>query len=253
MKLLIHALLIVLALPLSAQPANEDEKPVIPFPEANAFQPPRSGIFFSHDYYTVEHEMGAVEVNALTSNDFKLETPSLERWALTESKEHSAVFSHPLFNEIHFHFDCWPTSAWPELKPEVFQGRVKALAEALHDDDFSQFEVRTMEDDFTVPLPTKILRMADGREIEVPKRGHTRPFRVADQYAYELLALKLNNKDEVEEEFLVYETICVHPKGYLMLFQVSGPPDRVGAVKGWLNRFLLNSKENPEVLARRPS
>ncbi|GHC07965.1 hypothetical protein [Cerasicoccus arenae] len=241
----------VFCLTVSALSAQEQPAP---YPEVSLFTPPKNpDVYFKHEIITVTDEYGeTLDFNVLTSRDLTLETPPLDGWVVSsKDRSHSTVFSHPLLNELSLTLDCYKTESWPEINEKVFQGRINGLAKVLAKEGFNQFSVSTQEEDFTVTPPTKKLQMADGTVVEVLKRGLTKPFRVADQYAYELTARKLDSQEKVLDERLIYETVCVHPIGYTFVAQLSGSTERVGAIKPWLNHFLLHSQENESALELR--
>ncbi|MGE9294986.1 MAG: hypothetical protein ACQKBV_01670 [Puniceicoccales bacterium] len=252
MKLLLLLAVAALVPNVYAQSDTGKDGPTLPFPEIAPFNAPRApGTYFRDDSFVIQEEMGPIEVNVLNSNLITLQTPPFDRWSLSESRDHSADFRHPLVDEVEFTLDCWPSSAWPKPSVELFQGRINALAEDLIEEGYNKFQVKAMEEDFSAKIPTRKLITADGTEVEVAKRGRTKPFMVADQYLYDLLAQKVDQNGKVIEEYLIYETLCIHPKGVNLLFQLRGDPERVNGLKPWLKNFLINSREDSEVMAMR--
>lgn len=220
----------------------------LPYPDvAPAAALPSSPIALRFTVTTVSDQgmgTGDYEVYRLESPQLTLATPPLERWyQQTGNRSHSLVLFNPLLEGLTLTLDVYPTDMIPAISTDFLCARVNAQTLALQTAGFNQCDVSLEEDGFRATPPTRTIKMADGREIAVPKRGRTRPFRVAEEFVYTIDAAKTDDRGQSLATKRVQESICVHPGGHVYVITIQGEADQVSVARSWLTSFLRNCQE----------
>lgn len=215
----------------------------LPYPASGIAQlPTQPSIYFKHEVVTLTDPIyGTSSYHELVSPKLSIGIPQLNDWTiLPKDQRHSLSLKDQNGSDVRLTIDCYTASEWAALDPGLIEQYLNSRAVELYKEEYVDFSVFA-GDEFRAPDAVRTLKLADGSEITVLKRGRTKPFRIADYFTYNYQADKLDNNGNVMKSYYAHEILCAHQSGFVFLVRMEGEREDVDALSSRLLNFLIES------------